>query len=164
MKYSRAVEIGGMARQEISHHVTQIVLLMSFNILLGSTSHTYAQAAMLPTSGQYGGYPSPSYHSGVPYPGHGCSDPYSQSHTHSHHHYPQPPSTRPQCGANGCTNLVHWEPDVGSFDYCTPECRNKHLLPIYKDQLLSDLEELTDQLHTDAVADASDEYKTASAG
>lgn len=145
--------------------LTPIVLLMTFNILLGSTSHTYAQTAMPSTSGQYGGYPSPTYHSGGPNPGHGHSDPYNQLHTHSHYsHYPQPPAHRPLCGATGCTNPVHWEPDVGNFDYCSPECRNKHLLPIYKDQLLSDLKELTDQLQTDAVADASDEYKTGSAG
>ena len=51
---------------------------------------------------------------------------------------------------------------MGSFDYCSPECRNKHLLPIQKDQLLSDLKELTELLHTAAVADASDESKQAS--
>ena len=116
------------------------------------------------TSGQYGRYQSPTYHGGGPYPTHGHSDPYSQAHTHSHHYYPQPPAHRPVCGANGCTSLVHWEPDVGSFDYCSPECRNKHLLPVQKALLSSELKELTDQLHAAAVADASDESKTASAG
>ena len=53
---------------------------------------------------------------------------------------------------------------MGSFDYCSPDCRNKHLLPIQKALLSSELKELTDQLHAAAVADASDESKTASAG
>ena len=120
---------------------------------------------MSSTSGQYGGYPSPTHHSGGPYPSHGHhSDPYGQSYTHSHHHYPRPPPNRPQCGADECTNLVHWEPDVGSFDYCSPECRNKHLLPIQKARLSSDLEELTDQLHAAAVADATAEAKNTSTG
>ena len=129
---------------------------MIFHLPLGSTSHTYAQAAMSSTSGWYGGYPSPTYHSGGSYLGHDHSDPHSQPYTRSHHYYPQPPAHRPQCGADGCSNPVHWEPDVGSFDYCSPECRNKHLLPIQKDQLLSDLKELTELLHTAAVADATE--------
>ena len=53
---------------------------------------------------------------------------------------------------------------MGSFDYCSPDCRNNHLLPIQKALLSSELKELTDQLHAAAVADASDESKTASAG
>jgi len=53
---------------------------------------------------------------------------------------------------------------VGSFDYCTPECRNNHLLPIHKDQLLSDLKELTELLHVAAAADTTDESKNTSSG
>ena len=53
---------------------------------------------------------------------------------------------------------------MGSFDYCSPECRNKHLLPIQKARLSSDLKELTDQLHAAAVADAIDESKNTSTG
>ena len=46
---------------------------------------------------------------------------------------------------------------MGSFDYCSPECRNKHLLPIQKALLSSELKELTDQLHAAAVADVTDD-------
>ena len=153
----------GISNSHVNSKRMLCYCLVTFNILLGSTSHTYAQAAMQPTSGQYGEYPPPTYPSGGPYPTHGHSDPYSQLHTHGHHYYPQPPPNRPQCGANGCTSLVHWEPDVGSFDYCSPECRNKHLLPIHKDQLLSDLKELTELLHVAAAADTTDESKHISA-
>ena len=130
-----------------------IVVLAIFQYTPASTSHTYAQAAIPPTSGQYGGYPSPSYHSGGSYPSHG-----------SYSHYPQPPSTRPKCGADWCTNPVHWEPGVGNFDYCSPECRNKHLLPIQKAQLHSDLKEMTDRLHTSAVPNTTDVSKYAFTG
>ena len=48
---------------------------------------------------------------------------------------------------------------MGSFDYCSPECRNKHLLPIQKAQLHSDLKEMTDRLHTSAVPNTTDVSK-----
>ena len=52
----------------------------------------------------------------------------------------------------------------GDFHYCSPECRNKHLLPIEKDKLRKELEELAEQLRTAAVADVTNRPKhTASA-
>lgn len=98
------------------------------------------------TSGQHGGYPS-----GV-YSDYAYGDPYPYS--HQHYYPPQPPANLQQCRATGCAKPVHWEPDVlGDFNYCSPECRNKHLLPIEKDQLKADLEELAEQLRVAAVTD-----------
>ena len=63
-------------------------------------------------------------------------------HSHSHptssydrHHYQPTPVKCPQCSASGCDNPVHYEPDVGLFDYCTPKCRDEHLLPKEKSDL-----------------------------
>ena len=82
--------------------------------------------------------------SSVGYTGFGVTSSGDQGgiHSHSHptssydrHHYQPTPVKRPQCSASGCDNPVHYEPDVGMFDYCTPKCRDEHLLPKEKSDL-----------------------------
>ncbi len=50
----------------------------------------------------------------------------------------QPPVIR-SCGAPDCTDLCYYDPSVGEFDYCSPSCRDKHLLPKEKKALQDDL-------------------------
>ena len=44
------------------------------------------------------------------------------------------------CSADGCTRKVHYDQELGPFDYCSPECRDRHLLPKEKDRLKEDIE------------------------
>ncbi len=50
----------------------------------------------------------------------------------------QPPATSP-CSAPDCSNSCYYDPSVGEFDYCSPPCRDKHLLPKEKKDLQDDL-------------------------
>ena len=121
---------------------------------LAQTPQTYAQAA---TPGQYGGYPPSTYQSGGNY---GYSDPQHYAYSHQHYYTPQPPANLPKCKAIECANSVHWEPDVeGDFLYCSPKCRDEHLLPIEKDKLKKELEDLAEKLRAAAVADVSNRPK-----
>ena len=53
----------------------------------------------------------------------------------------------PKCKAKGCDNPVHYEPDVGHFDYCNPECRDRDLLEEDGKKLKRDLDKLSEELH-----------------
>ena len=65
----------------------------------------------------------------------------------------------PPCQAEGCTKLVHFEAglqgDMCGFAYCSPECRDYHLLPIYQTELKRELVEMKEELHKVAVADVT---------
>lgn len=57
----------------------------------------------------------------------------------------------PQCQAKGCTNLVHYDPDLPeglstTFSYCSPRCRDTNLLPTNRAALTKDLKELKEEL------------------
>ena len=45
------------------------------------------------------------------------------------------------CPADGCTNKVHYDYELGPFDYCSPACRDRHLLPRERERLKKDIEE-----------------------
>ena len=82
-------------------------------------------------------------------------------HTHSHHSssvsaastfssaygggYVAPPLTPdlPRCPALDCHNKVHYDSELGPFDYCSPECRDRHLLPIERRKLEEDIKNLS---------------------
>ena len=55
---------------------------------------------------------------------------------------PVPPSVPylKECAATGCSNKVHYDQELGPFDYCTPQCRDIHLLPIERARLKQDIE------------------------
>ena len=44
------------------------------------------------------------------------------------------------CPAVGCLNKVHYDPELGPFDYCSPGCRDVHLLPLEQKRLKDDIE------------------------
>ncbi len=50
----------------------------------------------------------------------------------------QPPATDP-CSAPDCSKPCYYDPSVGEFKYCSPACRDKHLLPKEKKSLQDDL-------------------------
>ena len=41
----------------------------------------------------------------------------------------------PKCNAIGCLKSVHYEKEFGFFKYCSPKCRDDHLLPEYNIKL-----------------------------
>ena len=53
-----------------------------------------------------------------------------------------------QCGADGCANKVHYDAELGPFDYCSPGCRDRHLLPLERAQLKRDIEENSRKIAT----------------
>ena len=67
------------------------------------------------------------------------------------------PTQLPQCEADGCQNQVWYDPGLGQalFSYCSPECRDRHLLPIQKQKLKDDLEELKMELQQEVVKEIS---------
>lgn len=73
---------------------------------------------------------------------------------HSQHYQPQhyQPASLSECKADGCASRVHYDPEVGAFDYCSPSCRDNHLLPTEVERLKADIEELVEQLHATGVA------------
>lgn len=77
-----------------------------------------------------------------------------------YHHMapPQPPPDLPSCTADGCTNKVHYEfdlqEDLRAFNYCSPECRDRHLLPIRRRELEEELAEMKQELERVATKDS----------
>ena len=45
------------------------------------------------------------------------------------------------CQADGCNNLIHIDPQLGDFSYCSPRCRDVHILPTYNEKLKADISE-----------------------
>ncbi|XP_064399750.1 uncharacterized protein LOC135346156 isoform X1 [Halichondria panicea] len=68
----------------------------------------------------------------------GSSRPSNTSDAHGGYSYQNPPETGP-CSANNCNKPCYYDPSVGEFDYCSPSCRDKHLLPKEKKSLQDDL-------------------------
>ena len=62
-------------------------------------------------------------------------------------HYTQPPLVAnagpflKECSATGCSSRVHYDAELGPFDYCSPECRDRHLLPQEREKLRRDIDE-----------------------
>ena len=67
------------------------------------------------------------------------------------------PMELPRCAADGCQNQVWYDPGLGQalFSYCSPECRDRHLLPIQKQKLKEELEELKMELQQEVVKEIS---------
>ena len=77
------------------------------------------------------------------------------SHTGYHIAPPQPPPDLLLCAANGCTNKVWYEFDLReAFDYCSPECRDRHLLPIKNRELEEELVAMRLELENEARKDS----------
>ena len=45
-----------------------------------------------------------------------------------------------KCAAEYCSSDVHYDHELGPFDYCSPECRDRHLLPLEQERLKRDIE------------------------
>ena len=45
-----------------------------------------------------------------------------------------------KCAAEYCSRDVHYDHELGPFDYCSPECRDRHLLPLEQERLKRDIE------------------------
>ena len=83
---------------------------------------------------------------------------YQPSHVQYHHHYqPRPQLQLPQCQANGCYKPVHYDPGLPeglrTFAYCSPQCRDRHLLPIEKVNLTVALGDMKKKLQEVAAAE-----------
>ena len=62
-------------------------------------------------------------------------------------YYQAPPSKI--CVAEGCNNRAYYDSNFGFFDYCSPRCRDVHLLPEYNKKLERDIAEFHQQCSTD---------------
>ena len=82
---------------------------------------------------------------------------YQPSHVQYHHHQPRPQLQLPQCRANGCNKPVHYDPGlpVGlrTFAYCSPQCRDRDLLPLEKANLTAALNDMKRKLQEVATAE-----------
>ena len=79
----------------------------------------------------------------------------NSSHTGYHIAPPQPPPDLPLCTADGCTNQVWYEFELReAFDYCSPECRDRHLLPIKNLELKEELVVMKQTLESEARKDS----------
>ncbi len=61
----------------------------------------------------------------------------------------------PVCKFPPCQNPVHYEPDVGLFEYCSPTCRDSDLLEEDKIKLKRDLQKLAKGLRASSKGSAS---------
>ena len=52
------------------------------------------------------------------------------------------------CAADGCFNKVHYDPELGPFDYCSPPCRDRHILPQVQKKLREHSSENTAKMIT----------------
>jgi hypothetical protein len=48
-----------------------------------------------------------------------------------------------KCAADWCSNKAHYDSELGPFDYCTPQCRDRHLLPQEQKRLREEISENT---------------------
>ena len=51
-----------------------------------------------------------------------------------------------KCAANFCFKDVHYDSELGPFDYCSPECRDRHLLPLEQERLRSDIKKNSEKM------------------
>ena len=111
--------------------------------------HNYRSQAGVGVSGYLYSSPSPRDH--------GPSTHY-QYHHHlgGKDHYQRVGPKLPRCEALGCTRPVHCDfnlPEhLRTFKYCSPECRDKELLPREQSKLQVELRELKEALQAAAVA------------
>ena len=66
-----------------------------------------------------------------------------------------PKVSLPICKATGCDKTVHLQDGIGAFDYCSPKCRDRHLIPKEQVKLEKDLEDLYVQLSASSTATAT---------
>ena len=52
---------------------------------------------------------------------------------------------RDNCENTSCNNMKYFDSAYGSFAYCSPACRDQHLLPGYNKQLREHIESVTKQ-------------------
>ena len=52
------------------------------------------------------------------------------------------------CIAEGCNSRAYYDSNFGLFDYCTPRCRDVHLLPEYNKKLERDIADFHQQCST----------------
>ena len=91
---------------------------------------------------------SPSHHPEAESAAH-----YPQS--HHGYSYHQQPLKLSNCEAAGCAKPVHYDYNLPkhlpAFKYCSPECRDRDLLPMERRKLKKDLDELKETLQTAAL-------------
>ena len=56
------------------------------------------------------------------------------------------------CSAIGCTRKVHYDRELGPFDYCSPECRNRDLLPRERERLTKEIEAIRASMATTVIS------------
>ena len=44
--------------------------------------------------------------------------------------------------------MVHYDHELGPFDYCSPECRDRHLLPKEREKLKKDIDNYSRKMAT----------------
>ena len=81
----------------------------------------------------------------APYPGHSAA-------TTAYPHTYASPHT---CEAVGCYKPVHYDPTLGYFSYCSPQCRDEHLLPDYNKKLKADIAKFEADPPTDYMQSSS---------
>ena len=54
-----------------------------------------------------------------------------------------PRTSLPTCKNSGCSKPVYLDPTYGPFEYCSPICRDAHLLQPERDKLKKDIESMT---------------------
>jgi hypothetical protein len=62
--------------------------------------------------------------------------------------YPSYLASLKDCAAGGCSKKVHYDHELGPFDYCSPECRDRHLLPSEREKLKKDVEDYSMKMAT----------------
>jgi hypothetical protein len=62
--------------------------------------------------------------------------------------YPSYLASLKDCAAGGCSKKVHYDHELGPFDYCSPECRDRHLLPSEHGKLKKDIEDYSMKMAT----------------
>ena len=101
----------------------------------GAGHYGYSGAAY-PTSYQHSYDPQPQYRQPQyrQYRQYGQPDPYQDT------------CSLPLCKVEVCKKLVFCDSILGAFDYCSPKCRDTHLLPQEQKKLEKDLKKFTDDL------------------
>ena len=62
--------------------------------------------------------------------------------------YPSYLASLKDCAADSCSKKVHYDYELGPFDYCSPECRDRHLLPLEREKLKKDIEDYSMKMAT----------------
>ena len=155
-KHKNITDVGGSTSTATSHftasHTTPLnlggVLMYSGFVYTGLMHHVCFSAMIY-----LGGFHSSSAPTSNHYTDGLMQRLYQPSH---YHHQPRQPQL-PQCQANGCFNPVHCDPSLPeglrAFTYCSPQCRDRYLLPIERVNLTVDLDSLKKKLQEVAAAE-----------